>query len=369
MNGEKLKIGIVGITHSHAAPVIRDLIATGLFEIVGIYEPNAKVVEKMKEKVPYKSVADKFIQWDELVKMKKYMDCILIESVSEDLLNNAEMCFNEFRLPMHIDKPLDLDLVRVNSLFDRCKDANIPIQIGYMYRYNNAILSLKNNFHNADRTDDSLYDLGKISYIDISMDVELNEKDRIKDSAYNGGPMFIYGCHLIDLVVKFQGLPENVHFFQNNSNFDDVNCTDEAVAVLEYENGTSIIRTTCVEANGYIRRQMTICGENGTVEIKPLEFTKENNTLYSKMMYAKRGTVKSYDDIGNYVEIELGKHRYLAMMTDFANKVKKYKNMDYDEIVCPVDYEYEKAIHKVLACACGTAVYQCDNIQKAGENI
>jgi hypothetical protein len=41
--------------------------------------------------------------------------------------------------------------------------------------------------------------------------------------------------------------------------------------VFEYPKTTATIRTCSLEAEGYKRRQLVVCGDEGTVDIRPLE--------------------------------------------------------------------------------------------------
>jgi predicted dehydrogenase len=46
---------------------------------------------------------------------------------------------------------------------------------------------------------------------------------------------------------------------------------DNGLAVFEYPKTTATIRTASLEVEGYQRRQLVVCGDEGTIEIRPLE--------------------------------------------------------------------------------------------------
>ena len=83
-------------------------------------------------------------------------------------------------------------------------------------------------------------------------------------AAFRGGMMFYLGCHLVDLVMQIQGVPERVTAFNTATGQADVNTEDFGFAVLQYPNATSVIRTAATEVGGMRRRQLVICGEKGS---------------------------------------------------------------------------------------------------------
>ena len=93
---------------------------------------------------------------------------------------------------------------------------------------------------------------------------------------FKGGMMFYLGCHLIDLVVQIQGFPKNIIPLNTRTGIDGVDTEDLGMAVLQYENGVSLVRMGGVEIGGFDRRQLVICGSKSTLEIRPLEAPAKN---------------------------------------------------------------------------------------------
>ena len=89
--------------------------------------------------------------------------------------------------------------------------------------------------------------------------------------------MFELGCHLIDSVVRFLGVPEKVTPFLRRAGEDGI--ADNMTAVLEYPKTLVTLRSSLREVTGNARRQMVISGDNGTLEILPLEPPKVRLTL------------------------------------------------------------------------------------------
>ena len=82
--------------------------------------------------------------------------------------------------------------------------------------------------------------------------------------------MFIFACHLIDLVVSLLGRPDRIVPFERQTR-SDVEMCDNGLIVFEYPRTTVTIRTASLEVEGYQRRQLVVCGDQGTIDIQPLE--------------------------------------------------------------------------------------------------
>ena len=59
---------------------------------------------------------------------------------------------------------------------------------------------------------------------------------------FRGGTMYIFGCHLIDLVVSMLGKPDRITSYQRQTD-SNVRLYDNGLAVLEYPKTTATIRT------------------------------------------------------------------------------------------------------------------------------
>jgi predicted dehydrogenase len=83
--------------------------------------------------------------------------------------------------------------------------------------------------------------------------------------------MFNLGCHLIDVLVIVLGKPEKVTAYVRRTRPQQDNLADNQLAVFEYPKATATVRSSVMEVDGGKRRQFVVCGDKGTVDIKPLE--------------------------------------------------------------------------------------------------
>jgi predicted dehydrogenase len=83
--------------------------------------------------------------------------------------------------------------------------------------------------------------------------------------------MFELGCHLIDALVTVLGKPDAVTSHGRRIRPELDNLLDSQLAVFDYPQATATIQACAVEVEGEKRRQFTVCGTEGTIDIRPLE--------------------------------------------------------------------------------------------------
>ncbi|MGN1473203.1 MAG: Gfo/Idh/MocA family protein [Eubacteriales bacterium] len=325
----RIKIGQIGIGHNHGAAKAADLRRMSeLYEFVGIVAPECdKEFYKRKELREYTGVP--FLSEEELFAIPD-LDAVLIETSVPNLVPTAQRAIDR-GLHIHLDKPACEDSDAFEKLLKDAQQKKLAVQMGYMYRYNPAVLDALR------KIDAGL--LGEIYHIDAQMSTEHQPDFRRWLSGFSGGTMYIFGCHLIDLIVRIQGKPREVIPFLSSSGKDGINFRDNACAALLYDKGTSFIRTSSVEVNGFGRRQLAICGSKGSIEIKPIE-----NPMREIEAYAPE--TKSWNDIHREVSLVPQLHRYDNMLLDFADLIRGSGKTPYT-------YEHDLYVHKATLAACG----------------
>ena len=236
---------------------------------------------------------------------------------------------------LHMEKPGGVDLCNFKKIVETLKSKKLTFSTGYMYRFNPKIQEALKKVKNGQ--------LGKIYSVEAHMDCKHPAKVRQWFQNFPGGIMFFLGCHLIDLIYQIQGEPEEIIPFNCSTGYDEVTANDYGMVVFKYKNGVSFAKTCAIENGGFLRRQLVICGEKGTIEIKPLEALADGglytvmNEAYSTDWHKEWDTSKSevYD-------------RYDGMMRNFAEIVRGKEN--------PYSYEYEFGLYKLTLRSCGKEV-------------
>ncbi len=321
---QKIKIGQIGIGHNHGeGKMLAVRKFPELFEVVGYAEENEEWIEKRGNLDCYKDLPR--LSVDELIKK---CDAILVECDVWNLTKVAQKCVNAGK-HVHIDKPASGTLAEFENLLNAAKDKKLTVQMGYMYRYNFAIQKLMQMIKNGD--------LGEIYQIDAEMSTYHSKAYREWLQQFKGGSMYIFGSHLIDLVVSILGEPEKVYPFIKQTGFEDVHTDDNCFAVLEYEKAIARITNLSVEVNGWGMRRFAVMGSKGTVEIKPIELDvkmTKSTTDIAQNAYRNMQETVNVQDVPTL-------SRYDEMMKDFYLSVMGEKENPYS-------YAHEFVVQKTL---------------------
>ncbi len=319
----KLRVGQIGIAHDHASDIMECMLnLSDLFEVLGVVtldEENTTLLQRHYD--TYNGVPK--LTKEELFALNP--DAIVVESSEKNLISTAIECAKR-KIHLHIDKPAGMDIDELKTLMDIAKENGLVVRFGYMYRTNPAIVEARRMVENGE--------LGEIYSIHAVMNADHDAKKRAWLKNMKGGIMYFLGCHLVDLVYLFKGKPNDVTLFNRKSGMEGVEAEDSGFAVFDYGNCIATIESNSIEYRATERRQLTICGEKGRIEIKPLEwptkievFTRENAEGDRRIEYPPYA-------------------RYDKMMEDFYDKVKNGTKDNYD-------YDYEMAVQKLVLYTSG----------------
>ena len=320
---DKIKIGMLGIGHSHSTGKMTCLRRLpDMFDIIGVSsdfsESKAKVAHGAFEGLPFMSAQE----------LLSKSDAVIVECDVKDL-TTAGRLRKDAGKDNHIDKPGGNDTAEVAAIMKEAERKNLVVQMGYMYRNNPAIVKCLEMIKDGA--------VGEIFSIHAEMSARQDEKYRAWLGESAGGSMYIFGCHMIDLIQYLLGVPEKVISVLKSTGFDGINAQDNTLAVLEYEKALASISVSSAEVNGWGRRQFVVCGNKGTIEIKPLERT-------ATMSYAKYSPENSiFEDIKEFIPVgDIAKgYRYDDMLKEFYYFVKGIKKN-------PFTYEHDIAVHKTV---------------------
>lgn len=326
---KKIKIGQIGIGHNHGeGKMLAVQKFPELFEVIGYAEENEEWVEKRGNLPCYKDLPR--LSVEEIIEKS---DAILVECDVWNLTKVAKMCV-EAGKHVHIDKPASGTLAEFEELLNIAKEKNLTVQMGYMYRYNFAIQKLMDMINSGE--------LGEIYQIDAEMSTYHSKEYREWLKKFKGGSMYIFGSHLIDLVVSILGEPEKVYPFIKQTGFEGVYSDDNNFAVLEYDKAIARITNLSVEVNGWGMRRFAVMGSKGTVEIKPIELNVEMTKSTTDIASNAYQDMKEKVDIKDVPTLS----RYDEMMKDFYKSVIGEKENPYS-------YEHELAVQKTLCRVVG----------------
>ena len=334
----KIKIGQIGIGHNHGeAKMAAVRKFPELFEVVGYAEENERWVGKRGLLPAYKGLPR--LSVDEIIEGS---DAILVESDVWDLTKYAQLCIDAGK-HIHMDKPASGTLQEYKHLLDTAKDKSLVVQLGYMYRYNPAVLDCIERIKRGE--------LGEIYSVNAEMSTfhPAEYKKWLKN--FGGGIMYILGSHLVDLIVYILGEPQKITSFLKHTGLDGVDVDDNNLAVLEYEKALARIFVSSVEVNGFGRRQLMVSGSKGTVNICPLErpvMMTYSNTEIADAIYEDKKQIIAFED-------DMVSGRYDKMMMDFYAYIKGTKQN-------PFTYEHDHLVQRVLDEIVGGVRFNGKNI-------
>lgn len=340
---KRIKIAQIGAGHDHATAAIQTLKLldkAGIYELVGycvVPEDSGNIPENSYEgnKDSYKDV--KQMSLEEILNYKD-LDAVAIETEDRALTKYALMAA-EKGLHIQMDKPGGIDGDEFDKLIDTVKLKKLVFHTGYMYRYNPAVLKLKEDIEEGK--------LGDIISVEAQMNCIHGIEKRNWLGNYPGGMLYFLGCHMVDLVYSIMGEPEEIIPLSCSSGLDGTTAKDFGMAVFKYKNGVSFAKSTAVEIGGFERRQLVVVGTNGTVELCPFEWLSNgrNDVFSPQITEVREAFSANWSQKGErHFSPEHG--RYDGMFRAFADYINGAK-------INPYTYEYERKLHKIILKACG----------------
>ncbi len=319
-----IRIGQIGVGHAHASKlsVYR---ASPEYEVVGIVEPDVTLREQAKTQDVYRDLP--WMTQEQLLNAPG-LQAVLVETQVRDLLDVAEACVKAGK-HIHLDKPAGESLPQFEKILGMAEKQNLLVQMGYMYRYNPAVVLLREFLKQGW--------LGEVFEVHTVMSKVVNAKDRKTLAAFRGGMMFELGCHVMDLVVGILGEPNQVtHYAQHASSIED-GLNDNMLAVLSYPRSIATVKSSAMEVDGTARRHLVVCGSEGTFHIQPLDNPTARISL---------STPRGKYDKGAF-DVSFPKFiRYVDDAVDMASILRGEKQSGFS-------YKHDLVVQKTLLQACG----------------
>ena len=327
----KIRIAQIGTSkYSHGNEIFGALGANSeLFEIVGYALPEeerVKFPDKMKRFEPYREMTVEEILADETI------EAVTIETEEIHLTKYAIMAA-EAGKHIHMEKPGGISLHHFEKLIGIMKKSGKVFHTGYMYRYNPVISDIIKRVRAGE--------IGDVISVEAQMSGWRGEAQTKWLETFPGGMMFYLGCHLVDLVLQFQGEPKRVIPFNKTTGVYPTDACDNSFALLEYDRGVSFVKTTQAEMGGFKRRQLVVTGTRGKFEVRPLEISIKYPLQYTEYTECKS---EEWNDDGVHHRSE-DHDRYNAMLSAFAKMVR-------GEMKNPYTYDYELMLFRTLKKCC-----------------
>jgi predicted dehydrogenase len=249
----RLKIGFLGVAHSHAAGKLKVARTSADWDLVGIAEADVKLADTwQKQGVSVLPEAEVVAR----------AEVVAVESAVRDHYRHARLALAAGR-HVHVEKPPTLTMPEFRELSRLARDGQLLLQQGYMWRYHPGFAKI----FEAVRAGW----LGEVSLVRATMNSLYDTPARRAELAeYPGGGMFELGCHVIDQLVQLLGAPVRVTPTLRTHGGADA-LTDNAVAVFEFPRALGIVHITLLQPGAGARRTFEVIGSNGTAWMQPIE--------------------------------------------------------------------------------------------------
>lgn len=258
-----LKLGMLGMWHTHADGIVRQIAAHPQeFNLVGFYDPDPTVVadrqKQWQSKLPQWRVFDKPEQL-----LKEQLDGVLVEGRVFENVKLARLALESGR-PVMLEKPAGDNLDDYRRLIDLAQKKHLRVQMIYLFRYMSAVAELRDRARKNE--------FGRIYEFRARLPKELTLYQRFVEELkpYKGGMFFEMAGHVIDLMVALLGRPKQVTpFLAHHHTERPTTYIDNGVAVFGFEHAWGIIEVPSLEVAPHSRR-IEVYGTQGAFTIPHL---------------------------------------------------------------------------------------------------
>ena len=325
----RIKIGQIGTGHGHASGKMDVYRKSDAYEVVGIAEPDDALRRVAERHASYKDLS--WMTVEQLLNVPG-LQAVAIETEPRHLLANAEKCVDAGK-HVHLDKPAGESLLQFRRILDIAARQHLCLQMGYMYRYNPAVLLMKDLLRKGF--------LGDPFEVHCVMSKVVDPANRLKHGEYAGGMMFELACHMIDIVVDVLGTPETVTAHHQHAGRQQDALQDNMLAVFTYPKALATVKSSALEVEGFSRRHFALCGTEGTILIEPMDSPKHVRLALSQV----RGKYqKGYQDVPITTSFE----RYVGDAADFAKIIRGEKMSDWSPMH---DLAVQETVLKASGCS------------------
>ena len=327
------------------------------YEMVGWVDDTASTAMRMQEPRP-----KHYEKYPRLTPRQVFEevkpDLIVVECSNSELVEvSTEIA--KHGIPMHMDKPLGVDQAGYRKMSNICEAKGVPLQIGYMFRSNEAINKMVQLAHDGV--------LGEV----FGIDADLNHcygypKYPEYASAYPGGTAYLLACHAIEWAMPIfdDRLPDRTHTIVKPAPGDPEDAPTHTFTIMEYPRCVTTFRV-CSRGTQPCRH-IRIDGSNGTAELEPVEDFRtvkhttglpadglpKVNTL-TVHLYLKKDA-KGYKQGYTKIEFPAPSDRYAGQLKELARIIR-------GEIPNPPGlYKHDLLVHKVSLDACNLKTVDVD---------
>ena len=344
-----------GVIHNHsrgkwdAVRLLKDD-----YELVGWVDDRASTAMRMSEpKIDVYTNYPCFTPQQVFDEVKP--DLIVVETANSDLVEvSTEIA--RHGIPMHMDKPLGTDQEGYRRMSAICEARGVPLQIGYMFRSNEAINKMVELAKGGV--------LGEIYSIEADLDHSYGyPKYPVYASHYPGGTAYLLAFHAIEWAMPIfdDDIPLRTYSIIKPAPGDPEWAKTHSLTIMEYPRANVVIRV-CSRGTQPCRH-IRIDGTDGSMELEPVEdfrtvkhTTGLNEDGLSRVDKLEiRMFLKKANDKARALGFREGINRlsFKAPQDRYAGQLRELARILRGEIPNPPGlYLHDLKVHKVSLDAC-----------------
>jgi len=352
----KVKVVLWGIVHNHARGKFEALLRlTNDYEIVGWVDDSASTAMRMSNPKPEKYAKWPKIDGEKVLSHEIPCDLVVVECSNSELVDvSTKLAMAGY--PMHMDKPLGIDQVGFRKMSNLCEARGIPLQIGYMFRANEAINKLVDLAKNGV--------IGEVFAIDADLDHSYGyPKYPEYATHYPGGTAYLLACHVVEWAMPIfnDEMPIRTHSIIKPAPGDPDWAQTHSLTIMEYPRANVTIRV-CSRGTQPCRH-IRVDGTDGSMEIEPIEdfrtvkhTTGLNDDGLSRVDHLEiRLFLKNVNEKAKALNFREGVNRleFTAPEDRYAGQLHELARIIRGEIPNPSElYLHDLKVHKVSLDAC-----------------
>lgn len=298
LNSDKLKVALIGVGKQSIEDHIPALKNSTRAELAAVQDTDSRVVKEWGNKlgVPgYTSLSN-------LLKNHKIDFAIVAVPHDQYMKIVRELAANK----VHIlkEKPLALNFREAVAMRDVVRKSGVELMVTLQRRFNPIFSSFTQ----------LMKSIGQPFFVEAKYSMFIDNPDKgwrgDKEKA-GGGCLIDMGFHLIDLIIWYFGLPDNVHAefrtFAKPLNY--YNAEDTASVLFRYSDnglfGTLFLSRYVPPKTEYLR----LVGTNGIVEVRRGELLryKNNGEIVEKLMRNNAWPTAATTQIDYFCDVVQGK--------------------------------------------------------------
>ncbi len=345
VGNRKIRVVHWGICHAHSRGkwnAVKNL--NDDFELLGWVDDTDSKAVRMSEPKKEKYAGYPIFTPEQVFNEIK-PDLIVVETANDDLVGVATQVAKH-GIAMHMDKPLGTSAKGFARISKICSENNIPIQIGYMFRTNDALIKMVEIAKSGI--------IGEVYSVEADMDHSYGKSNYPKYvSHFPGGIAYDLTCHLIDWVMPIfdDALPKRTWSVTKPAPGDEEWAKTHTLTVMEYPRANVVMRA-CSEGTIW-RRHIRIDGSRGTIEMAPIEaYSKVNRKTGVRELKTMevRVYLKNVNEAAKAAGYKKGLNSFVypALIDRYEGQLKELARIIRGETSYPKGlYEHDLRVHKV----------------------